>query len=237
MSDTDWGSGVKHVAPELNADGFNCPNCGSFAHQSWGPIFVRIPNLGGTSVEAGQVNAADSVWRVAKCQRCNDGSIWLHDRLIWPQRGLAVQPHPDMPEGERALFVEAAQVSVISRRAGAALARATVEQLIKSLDTGEKGTLNDRIGRLKGRISTGLFQMLDVVRFTGNELLHEREAGELVAIALDDDAGPALIQAFLECANRLVDELITRPAQDKTLWDKLPPSVAESILRRSERKV
>jgi hypothetical protein len=111
------------------------------------------------------------------------------------------------------------------------------EQLIKGLDTGDKGTLNDRIGRLDGRVSTGLFQMLDVVRFTGNEVLHEGEAGELVAIALDDEVGPALIETFLDCANRLVDELITRPAQDRQLWEKLPQSIMESIQRRSERRV
>ncbi|MFR9804811.1 DUF4145 domain-containing protein [Pseudonocardia sp. RS010] len=140
-----------------------------------------------------------------------------------------------MPPDVAELFKEAAEVGAVSRRASAALARATLERLVKHLDTGERGTLNDRIGRLEGRVSSGLFQMLDVVRYTGNEVLHEQEAGDLAAIALDDSDGPALIEAFLDCANRLVDELITRPAQDQQLWTMLPPSIAESIRKRSGR--
>jgi len=77
--------------------------------------------------------------------------------------------------------------------------------------------------------------MLDVVRYTGNEALHESAPGELVAVALSEDASPDLILALLGTANRLVEECISRPAQDAELWGKLPPSVVDGIQRRKEK--
>ncbi|SFB57072.1 hypothetical protein SAMN05216266_120103 [Amycolatopsis marina] len=61
-------------------------------------------------------------------------------------------------------------------------------------------------------------------------MLHvEDEPAEIVAIAHDDETGPAMVELLLDAANHLVDELITRPRQTSALWDKLPETVKTQI--------
>lgn len=111
------------------------------------------------------------------------------------------------------------------------MARAAVESLIKSVDrdAAKKATLEERIRRLQGRVSTPLGRMFDVVRVTGNSALHQsvETPAELVVIALDDEEGPQLVSLLLEAANDLVEELITRPRVAAELWSKLPAAIRE----------
>jgi uncharacterized protein DUF4145 len=113
-------------------------------------------------------------------------ALWRHDQLVYPPARLVTQPHPDMPSEVRVLYEEAAAVGPVSRRAGAVLARATVERLIKHLDPdAPKGAnLDKRIERIKARgVSTSVGEMLDVVRVTGNHALHvDDQPGELVVL-------------------------------------------------------
>jgi hypothetical protein len=132
--------------------------------------------------------------------------------------------HEDMPPVVRALYDDAGKCAAVSRRAGAALARATVERLLKELDPGAPApaTLDKRIDRIRGQVSKPMGQMLDLVRNLGNKMLHvEDQPDELVVMALDDQAGPELVDLLLRAANELVDELITRPRMVKELHDRL----------------
>ncbi len=153
--------------------------------------------------------------------------------MIYPRAQLGGPPHPDMPGEVRDLYEEAASVAPVSRRAGAALARATVERLIKLLDPDaprKADKLDHRIERIRGRVSPPVAEMLDVVRVTGNKALHvEDDPAELVVLALDDKEGPQLLELLLDTANDLVDELITKPKTTSTYWAKLPPGIQAQL--------
>ncbi|HKO20913.1 MAG TPA: hypothetical protein VJU82_18720, partial [Acidobacteriaceae bacterium] len=86
-------------------------------------------------------------WNAAKCTSCEQWSVWHLDQMVFPLARLGEQPHADMPEEVRALYQEAAAVAAVSRRAGAALARTTLERLIKYLDPDapKKANLASRI--------------------------------------------------------------------------------------------
>lgn len=115
---------------------------------------------------------------------------------------------------------------------GGALARATIERLLKELDpeASKKAKLDDRIRRLRTRVSTPLAQMLEVVRVVGNGPLHvDEQPSELVVIALDDTTGPELIELLLQVANDLVDGLISRPRTARDYWDRLPDGVKAAL--------
>jgi hypothetical protein len=141
--------------------------------------------------------------------------------MVCPRR-LGDAPHDDMRAAVRALFDEA-------RRAGAAMARANLEWLIKTLDpdppTG--ASLAVRIQRIKPRVSVTLGQLLDIERVNGSGAVHiDDQLGALVVPALDDDErGSELLELLLKTVNGLVDELITRPKTASDLWDKLPAGV------------
>ncbi len=217
--------------PELDKDGFDCPQCGRWSHQVWDGLQFMIAGSTRRVVLPGEDPYQNDClcWQISVCQRCEQPSLWRHDQLVYPRTRLVTQPHPDMPRAVRVLYEEAAAVGPVSRRAGAALARATVERLIKHLDPdAPKGAnLDKRIERVKARgVSTPVGEMLDVVRVTGNHALHvDDQPGELVVLALDDQDGPQLLELFLELVNDLVDELITKPATTRALWDKLPEGV------------
>lgn len=151
---------------------------------------------------------------------------------MFPLTQVGDLPSTDMPPSIRELYEEAATVAAVSPRAGAALARATVERLIKHLDTEAKpgDTLEKRIERLKLRVSSDLRTMLHVVRITGNDILHSAEPGALALMALDDTEGPQLLSLLLETANDLVDELITRQQTVQALHNKLPEWVQEKLV-------
>ncbi|MBB5857875.1 DUF4145 domain-containing protein [Amycolatopsis umgeniensis] len=158
--------------------------------------------------------------------------------MVFPLARAGAPAHADMPPEVRDLYEEAAAVTPISRRAGAALARATVERLIKHLDAGAPANarLDDRIALLHGRISTPLQQLLDIVRVLGNDMLHvDEQPGDLAVIALDEDQGPGVIELVLRAANDLVDELVTRPRTTSSLWAHLSPGTQQNIRAKQTR--
>ncbi|KOX16194.1 hypothetical protein ADK67_40285 [Saccharothrix sp. NRRL B-16348] len=133
----------------------------------------------------------------------------------------------------RELYEESRTVAGVSRRAGAALARATVERLIKTLDPDapKKAKLDQRIDRIRDRLTPQTAQLLDVLRVTGNGALHvDDEPGELVVMALDDKEGPELLELLLETANDLVEEMIARPTTVGGLWQRIPEGIRNRII-------
>ena len=81
------------------------------------------------------------------CYSCNDVAIWIYDRLVWPQRGEAPLPNPDLPEHILRDYDEAGTILDLSPRGAAALLRLGVQQLCEHL--GEKGKdINEDIASL-----------------------------------------------------------------------------------------
>lgn len=195
---------------------------------------ARLKTARGSRLHPQPGDFTASRWKAAKCGSCNQCSIWFDSQMVYPHRHLGAPPHPDMPAQVRSLYQEAAAVAAVSRRAGAALARATIELLLKKIDPAapNNARLDGRIQRIQRSVSTPLTQLLDVVRFTGNKMLHiEDQPAELVVLALDDEEGPQLVEHLLEATNDLVDELITRPRRANELWDRLPEAVRTNIIR------
>jgi hypothetical protein len=135
--------------------------------------------------------------------------------------------HPDMPLEVRELYEEAAAVAAVSRRAGAAFARVAVERLLRIVDSDAppRADLAQRIVRITDRISQPLLELLDIVRIAGNGALHVNDVPVTIVITvLSAEDGPELVEMLLDATNRLVDELVARPATIRRLWDTLPPT-------------
>ena len=52
----------------------------------------------------------------SRCYNCNDISIWIYDRLIWPQRGEGPEPNADLPDDVRTDYDEASTILDLSTR-------------------------------------------------------------------------------------------------------------------------
>jgi len=146
--------------------------------------------------------------------------------MIYPSSGTVPVPHPDMPADARGLYEEAREVLGISRRAGTALARASLERLLKTLDPQDGNPdLATRIARVAPRLPESLGQMLTIIRVAGNQSLHvPDQPGELLVLVLDPEE-TEVVELMFEAINELVEQLVTRPAKALSHFERLPEAV------------
>lgn len=230
-------------AAQANKPAFHCPSCGVYAKQTWAAL-LRETRLGpGVPVEVEHVPGkwlGRATLRAATCAHCGKYSIWRKHQMIYPVTTIGPSAHPDMPAEVSALYEEAAAVAAVSLRAGTAFARVVVERLLKAVDTDAplRATLEQRIDRIADRVSTSLLKLLDIVRVAGNGAVHVDESPDVVVVtALDADQGPELVELLLDAANRIVDELITRPATVDRHWNTLPQGKTKRAIDPTNRDV
>jgi hypothetical protein len=186
---------------------------------------ARLPG-GGTLVWQ-----SPAQWTATLCSSCERVAVWREDVLIYPRVAVDVPAaHPDMPQKAGDLYREAAEVLPISRRAAAALARASMESLLKELaPTTGKPNLQTRIAHLKDRINPRLWRVLTALRVVGNDALHD-EDDELIVMYLEGEVAD-IVEPFFGAINQLVEELITQPKQADALYDLIPSTKREAAER------
>lgn len=235
---------------------FNCPRCDAFAKQTW-LMMWRTSVWGGESRERaidggkpspkvdpdsppsrGEVVETlvapvrfEGEWAMALCEACKDYSVWRSDDLIFPQSSKISAPSPDMPGEVRDLYNEAREVMSVSRRAGAALARATLERLLKVIDpeAPPRAKLDARIERVLPDLSSSLGQMLTIIRHVGNKALHVEEEPDKAVVLVMDEEQTEIVELIFESINDLVDERITKPNTTSRLLGLLPKRVLDNV--------
>ena len=66
---------------------------------------------------------------LSRCYTCNEISIWVYNRLIWPSKRTGPEPNKDLPPEIEADYQEARSILDLSPRGAAALLRLCVEKL------------------------------------------------------------------------------------------------------------
>jgi hypothetical protein len=251
----------KDRIPRQGSESFDCPRCGVYAHQEWFDLKRETYTNDNWNNGVESVNAVDSgvldpmtgsqdtwfeedgaivahqvgQWRMAKCWKCKEYSTWRDDELIFPAgSSYAPQPHEDMPEDAKTLYREAAAVVGISPRAGTALARATLELLLKSLDPMEGSqNLAKRIDHVLVDVGTKtpLGRMLTVIRHSGNKSLHVEEQPDAIMVQILDPEDPGVLALIFESINDLVEQLHTRPQRVEALFESVPKGVRDQVGR------
>lgn len=220
--------------PRFNKPSFVCPHCGVLAQHKWSETYVAGMGPGISGMEEPGLPA--QAWHASVCtvSTCARYCLWRRQELVYPAHGAADLPHPAaaMPDDVRVLYEEAALVFAVSRRAGAALARATLEALLRHVDPeAGKANLDQRMARMEGRLSTSLWDTLDLVRHVGNKALHVSGVpDEAVVLVLDEDdveVGPALF----EIINDVVDETIVKEQKRARLANLIPAGVRDGVER------
>lgn len=230
----------EYRSPVRGATFFNCPRCEALAQQEWTEFLVQAAD--GSLIKAedesrravSRLGSLPTSWTMSLCFACKRGSVWRGTQVVFPTGSSYPNAHPDMAASAAEIYEEARAVGAVSRRAGAALARASLERLLKELRPADSGQLDDRIASLQPDVSLALWQMLTVLRHTGNKALHSsgEEGDVLVAFVLDDEDGQ-MLGLLLNTINDLVDELVTRPSQAATYFGQLPTGVANTALRKA----
>ena len=161
---------------------------------------------------------------LSECFNCGAFSVWIHNNLVYPQRGRAPPANPDLSEDIRRDYDEASSVLDLSPRGAAALLRLAVQKLCKEL--GESGkNLNDDIKKLVARgLDVQIQKALDVVRVTGNEAVHPGQ------MDLRDDDTTA--NALFGLVNLIVEKMISAPKHIGELYSALPEDKLKQIENR-----
>jgi len=217
--------------PRWRQPRFDCPNCGTFAAQSWFTIqlhrgtagFGELPN-----------------WAVARCESCGRYSIWrvtprapsqmphfsTNGQLVYPSISTAPPPSADMPEDVVAIYEEARQVSQISPKSAAALLRLALQHLVDDLLPGS-GNINAKIGRLVQQgLRTEVQRAMDIVRVVGNKAVHPGE------INLDDDL--SVVPVLFSLVGVIVEQMITQPRIIAKMYQALPIGQLDAIEARDK---
>jgi hypothetical protein len=148
---------IPFTPPEHEASAFNCPICGAYANHIWGSgaslirSYSHVPNV-----------------QFSFCTHCNQYSIWLGGRLIYPDSSQAPMPNSDLPDDIKSDYEEARNILNRSPRGAAALLRLCIQKLCAFL--GEPGkNINDDIASLvKKGLNHRIQKGLDIVRVIGN---------------------------------------------------------------------
>jgi len=231
--------------PTLNSEGFVCPRCNVWAHQLWSMLrsvgtsqfvdsreaVVGMSSGGAVVSTPGLPRGESGRWKTARCQHCDEASVWRDDKMMYPRSSTAPMPHADMPPEALLLYMEARDVVGLSPRAGAALARATLEKLLRVLDPdAPKGhDLKKRIDRMESRVSSPLWEMLTVIRHAGNGSLHVEDQPDDVIVLILDPEETEIVDLIFAAINDVVDELVTRPKRTRAVFEKVPQSVRDRI--------
>jgi hypothetical protein len=162
---------------------------------------------------------APEPWAASTCLGCSQSTLWRGDLIVYPRVSPAPAPNPDMPAAPRELYLEAASVMAVSRRAGAAMARATLERLLIELDPSAK-----KDARLDDRI-------IDAMQ-KGNEALHVDDTPDAAVVLVLDAENTEIVDVIFAAINDLVDELVTKPAARARLLDAVPQSVRAAVDRK-----
>ena len=208
---------MKYIQPKVLENSFTCPHCGTISQQHW---WKRMWN--GNDHQ----NSANTPIRVGKCQHCNKNSVWIEDKMYFPDTGNAPFPNPEMPESVLKLYMEAAAVHNKSPRGAGALLRLSIQVLAKEL--GEDGkNINKDIGNLvKKGLPNIVQQSLDIVRVTGNDAVHPGQ--------IDTD-NPEIVAQLFNLVNIIVEYMIALPKQVSGIYDSLPTEKVKGIIDRDKK--
>jgi hypothetical protein len=206
-----------YTPPSHNSEAFNCPLCGAFAHQIWYDGFGSKQHVSNVTVYH---------LTIARCQHCNQFSLWLSGEMIYPLSTGAPLPNSDLPSNVKADYEEASKILTLSPRGSAALLRLGIQELCVHL--GEKGKdLNDDIANLvrKG-LPEKIQKALDVVRVVGNNAVHPGQ------MDLKDDT--QIARQLFDLVNIIADVMIGQPKRIEAMYSKLPQTQKDAITKRDK---
>jgi hypothetical protein len=165
---------------------------------------------------------------LSECFDCRRIAVWLVDRLVWPMRGEAPLPNPDLPKDIRDDYDEASAILDLSPRGAAALLRLAIQKLCIFL--GQKGkNLNKDIGALvKKGLDSKVAKSLDVVRVIGNNAVHPGK------VDMKDDRATA--EKLFRLLNLIADKMISDPKHVDEFFNSLPEDARKAILERDAKK-
>ena len=245
--------------PKYGRNKFQCPHCGVVAQQKWFSDYglsdivfnvykhiyldyrTRIQDDQQKAIE-GFLKTAKSVFlshinslvpeslSIATCESCGKYSLWVKQKMVYPRKVPIEPPNKDLNEKIKKIYKEAATIFLDSPRGATALLRLCLQMLLRQL--GKKGeNINNDIKELvEDGLSPKVQEAMDLLRVIGNNAVHPGQ------IDLADNKDVAL--KLFKTLNMIADEMITKPKEIATLYEKqIPGETKKHINTRNRKKI
>ena len=164
---------------------------------------------------------------ITECFNCNELAVWIHSRLVYPQRGESPLPNPDLPSDIRRDYDEASSILDLSPRGAAALLRLGIQKLCKELGQPGRNINADISALVASGLDSRVQKALDALRVIGNEAVHPG------TIDLRDDRATA--ESLFRLMNLIADKMISEPKHVDEVYNLLPESKRAEIDRRDKK--
>lgn len=211
-----------YVAPSKDRKSFTCPHCHTMSLMKYEYHHFKEDRHGGHM--GGYIS---NQLCIARCENCEKKVIWIDDEYVYPDI-IAGEPNEDMPDGVKQLYNEAGLIYSKSPRAACALLRLAIDRICNELGETDRD-INKNIGALvKKGLPTSVQQALDVVRVIGNKAVHPG----VISFDVDDKNTAIMLMRLL---NIITERMITEPKEIKFLYESLPDSTKEAIVKRDNK--
>lgn len=207
-----------YIPPVLNGEAFNCPRCHVYADQKW---YYLQASSQADGLGAGYT---DREFRVSRCRKCGETTIWLGEKMVFPINATAEPPNADLPDEIAADYEEARMIASLSPRGAAALLRLCIQKLCKHLGQSGQNINGDIAELVKTGLPSGVQKALDSVRVIGNESVHPG------TIDLHDN--PETVSRLFKLVNFIADKMLTEQRELDEIYDGLPQDKRDAIARR-----
>ena len=242
----------KYISPALFSDGFHCPHCDVLVHQLWYQMHAEKinPDEGTPDLyEYIDLPVSETIYEpylddmnssreyhlsslvnvfISECDKCKKIIIWSREKILYPDCGVGLPPHTDLPDDIRNDFNEARAIFIRSPRGAAALLRLCIQKLCKHLG-GSGKDINDDIRKFVNKgLDPRVQKALDVVRVIGNNAVHPGK--------IDLNDSPEQAKNLFELVNLITDIMISQPNHLQSVFDNLPDSNLKAIKERDKKK-
>lgn len=226
--------------PKFNESSFTCPHCGVLAQMKFfipseigQQISLELDDI--KHIIANQIRSRiiaiqnnidfyrNNANTFCVCQNCNEISIWINQKMVYPKTRLTPLPNKDLPDDIKADYEEASKIVQDSPRGACALLRLALQKLMIHL--GEDRNLDKAIQGLidKKKIDEILQKALDSVRVIGNSAIHPNE--------LDVKDNVEIAAALFKIINYIAEKILSDKREIEEIYSLLPKSA-----KRENRK-
>ena len=209
---------IPFKAPVFEEESFNCPHCNAYSHQSWFWTGNDRSGHGGSTVIPNLMTA----W----CTHCGQYSLWLKEKMIYPEESGIQMPNPDLRDDIKDDYNEARSIVNKSPRGAVALLRLCIQKLCEQLGQPGKNINEDIANLVKEGLPPDIQRALDIVRVIGNDSVHPGQMG------LKDDVESA--NRLFGLVNLIAQVMITQPNEIKQLYETLPETKRKAIEDRDK---
>lgn len=209
-------------SPSFKKNSFTCPNCHTFAHQSWLDVYVKWNPIANDIVKG--IN-------LCYCSHCSQHTIWKNKELIDPIMGLAEQPNEDLPSDIQELYNEANNVVNLSPKSACALLRLALEKLFDNLLGPNKKSISQNIANLakEGKLPEKISKSSEIIRIIGDGQLHN---GIIDLTGLDTKQTALKLFSLI---NIIGTYLISNKKMVDDLYSQLPQEEIQKIEKRYKK--